>query len=76
VFPQHVPHNTSLYPISFALSYTLVNYLTMPKGRDYNIFILGQSKPKAFKKKNCDGPINDAHHKRGKKKGDFGHPHN
>jgi hypothetical protein len=64
VFPQNVPHNTSIYPISFALSSTLVIYLTMPKGRDYNIFILGQSKPQGLVfKKNCNGPINDAHHK-------------
>jgi hypothetical protein len=36
----------------------------MPKGRDYNIFILGQSKPQGLVfKKNCNGPINDAHHK-------------
>jgi hypothetical protein len=51
VFPQHVPHNTSLYPISFALSCILVIYLTKPKGRDYNIIILGQSKPQGFLKR-------------------------
>ncbi len=34
---QHVPNSTSLYPISFALSYTLVNYISSPKGEECNI---------------------------------------
>jgi len=36
---QHVPNSTSLYFISFALSFTLVTYVTNPKGGDYNISI-------------------------------------
>jgi hypothetical protein len=33
---QHFPNSTSLYPISFALSYVLVTYVASPKGGDYN----------------------------------------
>jgi hypothetical protein len=29
--PQHVPNSSSLYPISFGLSFTLVTYITSPK---------------------------------------------
>jgi len=36
-----VPISPSLYPILFALSSTLENLYTQPKGRYYNIFILG-----------------------------------
>jgi hypothetical protein len=29
--PQHVPNSSSLYPISFGLSFTLVTYITSSK---------------------------------------------
>jgi len=38
--PQHTPNNTSLYPISFALSSILVTYIINPKEEYYNISIL------------------------------------
>jgi hypothetical protein len=46
-FFSHVPNSSSLHPISFALSSTLVSYISRPKGAIaiYNgIFILGVSK--------------------------------
>jgi hypothetical protein len=63
--PQHFPHNTSLYFISFALSSTLVTYSTNPKREHYNICILGLSKNLFFFN---DGPITNAHEKRKQKK--------
>jgi hypothetical protein len=59
---QCVLNSTSLYPISFALSHTLVIFRTSPEGGDDNIFILGQSK--VFFYIFGDWPIKDAHHKR------------
>ncbi len=41
---QYVPNSTSFYPISFALSSTLVTYRSSPKEEDMNIPILGLSK--------------------------------
>jgi hypothetical protein len=61
--PQHFPHNTALYFISFALSSTLVTYSTNPKGEHYNICILGLSNSWFFFN---DGPIKNAHEKRKK----------
>ncbi len=46
-FFSDVPNSSSLHPISFALSSTLVSYITRPKGAIaiyYGIFILGLSK--------------------------------
>jgi hypothetical protein len=39
--PQRVPNNSSLYPISIALSSPLVTYIIIPQGREYNMSILG-----------------------------------
>jgi hypothetical protein len=44
---QHVPNSSSFYPISFALSFTLVIYISSPRW-DYNIFILGLSKVRSI----------------------------
>ncbi len=38
---QHVPNSTSHYLISFALSFTLMTYISSWKERDYNMYILG-----------------------------------
>jgi len=37
--PQHGPNNTSLYPISFALSSTLVTYGKVPKRRRLQLYL-------------------------------------
>jgi hypothetical protein len=61
--PSVFPNNTSLYSITFALSSTLVTY-KQPKRRIQTVQSLIYF---------CDGPLNDAHHKR--KKNNFGGPH-
>jgi hypothetical protein len=38
---QHVPNSTSHYLISFALSFTLMTYISSWKERDCNMYILG-----------------------------------
>jgi hypothetical protein len=52
--PSVFPNNTSLYSITFALSSTLVTY-KQPKRRIQTVQSLIYF---------CDGPLNDAHHKR------------
>jgi len=64
--PQHVAYSTSLYLIPFALSSTLVTYKGGPEGGNYNMSLLGLSKASLifYFLFFCDGPINDANHKR------------
>ncbi len=67
VFPQYVHNSTSFYLISFALNSIIATYITNPKRRTLkDIYILGFSK--AWLLFFCDGPIKNAHHKRGGKK--------
>jgi len=70
--PQQAPHSSSLYPILLCPKFYSCK---LYKWRSHNIFILGLSKAWfKFKFIFCDGPINDAHHKR--KKLELGGPHN
>jgi hypothetical protein len=65
--PQHVPNSSSLYPVSFALSSTLTTkHRQAQRRRDPMISTLGLSKARYFILFYWDGPIKDAHHKRGK----------
>ncbi len=62
--PQQAPHSSSLYPILLCPTFYSCK---LYKWRSHNIFILGLSKAWfKFKFIFCDGPINDAHHKRKK----------
>jgi hypothetical protein len=62
VFPQHVPNSNSLYPISFALSSTLVAMYNPPKNRLE--YINDQSVQNFWLIFLVMGPINDTHHKK------------
>jgi len=58
---QHVPNSSSLYPISFAISFTLVTYITSPKEEHTTYLFRDYPKVDLFF---CDSPIKDAHHAR------------
>jgi len=62
---QHVPNSTLFYPISFAFSSDLVTEITRSKQGQYSIGALGMSHLLHFMGF-CDGPINDANHKKNK----------
>jgi hypothetical protein len=69
--PQHAPNSSSFYPISFALSSTLVTYITSSKGViSTDVFWDCPSLMNSFD----EGTIIDAQHKR--QKIEFGEPHN
>jgi hypothetical protein len=59
---QHVPNSSSLYPIFFAISSTLVTYISSPKEEHTTYLFWDYPKVDLFF---CDGPIKDAHHTRG-----------
>jgi len=69
----HVPNSNLLYPVSFAFSSDLVTKITRSKQGHYSICALGMSHSLHFLGF-CDGPINDANHK--KKQWNFGGTHN
>jgi hypothetical protein len=61
IFSQHFPNSTLVYPISFALNFTFVIYITIPKKiLQYIYFRTIKSLINYF----CYGPINDAHHQK------------
>ncbi len=69
--PQHAPNSSSFYPISFALSSTLVTYINSSKGViSTDVFWDCPSLMNSFD----EGTIIDAQHKR--QKIEFGEPHN